>query len=318
MSNTNQTPALRSRLEFYIMSINPTDPIPDSECSICTEAMVTDVVRIATCGHTFHVACILSWLQGNERRNRTCPNCRTELYEAEPVLQASAAGSGYDITVSSAARTRYATYVMLRLARLNEVNHPSLRFRSNIPPTSVQARGARGREAWSAPITPFSQAVTPASPPRNIRTRNNPYRPESRSLAQLRAQQAAHQEFRRELEALGGTPSAGSYRDWSQTQTRDPANVAQAPVPQTVPLTWLNTVNVMTHNDIDGRPSQANQAHPVVQRTMLRSRAADRTRIAGLETHQNRRSNEIAQGNAAAVVDNTEIAAILRARQPEE
>jgi hypothetical protein len=54
-----------------------------SDCSICTEHLADDVVQIVgACNHIFHTVCLLTWLSGNQRQNRTCPNCRCELYAA--------------------------------------------------------------------------------------------------------------------------------------------------------------------------------------------------------------------------------------------
>ena len=77
-------PALRSQGEFFMTGIVPAGPQPEeSDCSICAEHLAEDVVRIARpCGHMFHAVCLLTWLQGDGRRNRTCPNCRCELYAA--------------------------------------------------------------------------------------------------------------------------------------------------------------------------------------------------------------------------------------------
>ena len=64
--------------------IVPAGPQPEeSDYSICAEHLAEDVVQIARpCGHMFHAVCLLAWLQGTGRRNRTCPNCRCELYAA--------------------------------------------------------------------------------------------------------------------------------------------------------------------------------------------------------------------------------------------
>ena len=77
-------PALRSQGEFFMTGIVPAGPQPEeSDCSICAEHLAEDVVQIARpCGHMFHAVCLLTWLQGDGRRNRTCPNCRCELYAA--------------------------------------------------------------------------------------------------------------------------------------------------------------------------------------------------------------------------------------------
>jgi hypothetical protein len=58
-------PYLRSQPEFYMTAVTLVDtaaePIPENtECSICPEPLVGDVVKFHACDHMFHTMCILS------------------------------------------------------------------------------------------------------------------------------------------------------------------------------------------------------------------------------------------------------------------
>ena len=64
----------------------PADAQEGGDCTVCMEPLVTDVVQLLTCKHHFHCVCVLAWLQGEGRQNRTCPNCRCVLYEGTPLL----------------------------------------------------------------------------------------------------------------------------------------------------------------------------------------------------------------------------------------
>ena len=75
---------LRSRDEFLAHGVMPSHPMPETDCSICTELLEADVIKIIRCSHAFHTVCALSWFRGNKKGNRSCPNCRAELYEATP------------------------------------------------------------------------------------------------------------------------------------------------------------------------------------------------------------------------------------------
>jgi hypothetical protein len=76
---------LRSRAKFLVTGVVPMySQLTDSACAICTEHLECDVIQILQCGHFFHCTCILRWFQGNDSGNRTCPNCRTVLYESTP------------------------------------------------------------------------------------------------------------------------------------------------------------------------------------------------------------------------------------------
>lgn len=49
-------------------------------CSVCLEDLSSGMeFNKLPCSHTFHSSCIDQWL----RRNRSCPNCRTELTKLE-------------------------------------------------------------------------------------------------------------------------------------------------------------------------------------------------------------------------------------------
>jgi hypothetical protein len=75
------TPALRSQLEFFITGMAPVVSAPDSDCSICTESLMDDVVQILACQHNYHANCALAWFSSDARRSNSCPNCRRSLYE---------------------------------------------------------------------------------------------------------------------------------------------------------------------------------------------------------------------------------------------
>jgi hypothetical protein len=78
-------PILRSRNEFLMTGVMPVSPMPDSNCSICTEPLASDVVKMVACGHVYHCVCVLSWFLGSGHSNRRCCNCREPLYDADPV-----------------------------------------------------------------------------------------------------------------------------------------------------------------------------------------------------------------------------------------
>eukprot|EP01068_Selenidium_serpulae_P019925 Selendium_serpulae@DN749_c0_g1_i1.p4 len=45
-------------------------------CTVChDEVPIGKLVRVMTCGHSFHDDCLQQWLASNN----TCPNCRSEL-----------------------------------------------------------------------------------------------------------------------------------------------------------------------------------------------------------------------------------------------
>ncbi|CAO2651965.1 Nn.00g002480.m01.CDS01 [Neocucurbitaria sp. VM-36] len=95
---THNMPALRSQAEFFMTGVVPVGAQPSQDCSICTEPLDEDVVQMVPCTHSFHCLCILTWLQGFDHQNRTCPNCRCEFYEASPeaIIQASSSDSASD------------------------------------------------------------------------------------------------------------------------------------------------------------------------------------------------------------------------------
>jgi hypothetical protein len=52
----------------------------DGSCPICLSDMVVgEEVRVLTCRHTFHRACLDEWL----RVNASCPTCRTSIFESK-------------------------------------------------------------------------------------------------------------------------------------------------------------------------------------------------------------------------------------------
>ncbi|KAL6712295.1 hypothetical protein ACN47E_000172 [Coniothyrium glycines] len=56
----------------------------DSTCLICqdgqdTEESADTVVKLKSCGHYFHMMCIVKWL-ADDASSKTCPTCRSELY----------------------------------------------------------------------------------------------------------------------------------------------------------------------------------------------------------------------------------------------
>jgi hypothetical protein len=71
---------LRSQPEFLMTDILPVPSNADTDCAICIEALTTDVVKLIECGHVFHYAWILRWLQGYRVGNRRCPMCRAVLF----------------------------------------------------------------------------------------------------------------------------------------------------------------------------------------------------------------------------------------------
>lgn len=58
---------------------------PDVACSTCLELLTDDVVKMVKCGHMFHCTCILPWFQSRNLRRGACLNCRTELFQPEPL-----------------------------------------------------------------------------------------------------------------------------------------------------------------------------------------------------------------------------------------
>jgi len=57
--------------EIDLVSIN----IDDWECSICSGDSQEDVVRLKTCGHSYHSSCLTEWIN----KNNSCPLCRVTI-----------------------------------------------------------------------------------------------------------------------------------------------------------------------------------------------------------------------------------------------
>eukprot|EP00965_Chrysotila_dentata_P095115 3144258-Pleurochrysis_carterae.AAC.5 len=43
------------------------------DCSICADALLTNVVEVTKCGHAFHSECLQTWFA----QKRVCPLCKT-------------------------------------------------------------------------------------------------------------------------------------------------------------------------------------------------------------------------------------------------
>ena len=54
---------------------------PPEDCSICSEPMATSAPRTLSCGHSFHLRCVSTWLD----QAGTCPICRHEEQSNEGV-----------------------------------------------------------------------------------------------------------------------------------------------------------------------------------------------------------------------------------------
>jgi hypothetical protein len=83
-SKSSNTPStLRSREAFFLCGAVPVPAQPE-DCTICTEALETDVIKILIYGHSFHLVCVLAWFKSNSARHGSCPNRRCEFFGAEP------------------------------------------------------------------------------------------------------------------------------------------------------------------------------------------------------------------------------------------
>lgn len=118
-------PALRSQGELFMVGVVPVSAQPEgSDCSICTEHLVRDVVQLAgACGHTFHTVCLVAWLSITARQNRTSPNCRCELYAA-PANRSS----------DSAAPIRAAEYMIAQRVNIEARRYSGLLAASRLVP----------------------------------------------------------------------------------------------------------------------------------------------------------------------------------------
>ncbi|KAH7092056.1 hypothetical protein FB567DRAFT_545250 [Paraphoma chrysanthemicola] len=81
---------LRSQAEFFMGGIIPVASQPGN-CTICCDPLDTDVVSTVVCQHSFHLTCVLDWFQSSAPQRGSCPNCRQELYEPEPLSVPQAA-----------------------------------------------------------------------------------------------------------------------------------------------------------------------------------------------------------------------------------
>lgn len=64
-------------LKMKVQSDN-LDDLLLSDCSVCLEDFVIgDEIMILPCHHHFHTSCAQEWL----KHNRTCPLCRTDIFE---------------------------------------------------------------------------------------------------------------------------------------------------------------------------------------------------------------------------------------------
>ncbi|KAF8359561.1 hypothetical protein PRIPAC_94556 [Pristionchus pacificus] len=52
----------------------------ESTCSICWDAIQAKDSTKIDCCHTFHLECIMRWI---EVPNRTCPNCRAQVFSMQ-------------------------------------------------------------------------------------------------------------------------------------------------------------------------------------------------------------------------------------------
>ncbi|KAF1849339.1 uncharacterized protein K460DRAFT_415722 [Cucurbitaria berberidis CBS 394.84] len=158
---TLNRPALRSQAEFFMTGVIPVETRPPGEvCTICTEPLVADVVQLVACTHFFHCTCILAWLQGAEKRNCTCPNCRRALYEATPPAHRS--------------------FIPLPSRALTPARGPPRGVPFLIPGLGVDESNGSSSSEWALrPDLPFGNAPrrTPLdSPPRSIPDITAPFR----------------------------------------------------------------------------------------------------------------------------------------------
>lgn len=57
-----------------LFTLVPAQACTGVSCTICLQAFNDYALRMFSCPHMFHAACIDTWLN----RKNTCPNCRTE------------------------------------------------------------------------------------------------------------------------------------------------------------------------------------------------------------------------------------------------
>jgi hypothetical protein len=85
MASTSNPDTLRSQAEFFMGGVIPV-AAQSGECTICIEPLETDVIQLVKCKHVFHLVCALEWFNTSARQRGSCPLCRRELYEPEPLF----------------------------------------------------------------------------------------------------------------------------------------------------------------------------------------------------------------------------------------
>ncbi|KAJ8110472.1 hypothetical protein OPT61_g6694 [Boeremia exigua] len=95
---SNDLPSQQSYLKDLLPS--ESEPLvpqkPDASCGICLESFAESVsisaahptskvvVELKSCRHLFHYGCILRWHTSLRPERNTCPNCRQQLFNADP------------------------------------------------------------------------------------------------------------------------------------------------------------------------------------------------------------------------------------------